>query len=47
LWRIDEAPEADFAELFSSMYYVKWLKPVCEIYKPGVWFDFFVDDLIL
>ncbi|HMI09974.1 MAG TPA: hypothetical protein VK497_06270 [Candidatus Saccharimonadales bacterium] len=47
LWRFDEAPEADWAELFSLMYYSNWVKPVCAIYKPGVWFDFFVDDLII
>ena len=47
LWRLDEAPEADFAELFSLMYYTKYVKPVCEIYEPGVWFDFFVDDYIV
>lgn len=47
LWRLEEAPEADWAELFSAMYYTKWLKPICEIYEPGVWFDYFVDDLIL
>ncbi len=29
------------------MYYTKWLKPICEIYKPGVWFDFFLDDVIV
>lgn len=47
LWRLDEAPEADWAELFSLMYYSKYVKPICEIYKPGVWFDFFVDDYIV
>ena len=47
LWRLDEAPEADWAELFSLIYYSNYVKPVCEIYEPGVWFDFFVDDWIL
>ncbi|OGL32404.1 hypothetical protein A3E76_02565 [Candidatus Saccharibacteria bacterium RIFCSPHIGHO2_12_FULL_44_22] len=47
LWRLEETPEADWAELFSLMYYSNWVKPVCEIYQPGVWFDFFVDDLIV
>ena len=47
LWRLEETPEADWAELFSLMYYSDWVKPVCAIYKPGVWFDFFVDDLII
>ena len=47
LWRLEEAPEVDWAELFSLMYYSKYVKPICEIYKPGVWFDFFVDDYIV
>jgi len=47
LWRLDEAPESDWAELFAGMYYSRWLKPVCAIYEPGVWFDFFLDDIIV
>ncbi len=47
LWRLEEAPEADWAELFALMHYTNWLKPICEIYEPGVWFDLFVDDLIV
>lgn len=47
LWRLEEAPEADWAELFSLMYYTNWVKPVCELYEPGVRFDFFVDDYIV
>jgi hypothetical protein len=47
LWRLEEAPEVDWAELFSLIYYSKYVKPICEIYKPGVWFDFFVDDYIV
>lgn len=47
LWRLEEAPEPDWAELFSLMYYSNWVKPICELYKPGVWFDFFVDDYII
>ncbi len=47
LWRIQESPEVDWAELFSLMYYTQWLKPILEIYKPGVWFDFYSDDVIL
>lgn len=47
IWRLDETPEVDWAELFSLMYYTNWMKPVCEMYKPGVWFDFFSDDVIV
>ncbi len=47
LWRLKETPEADWAELFTFMYFTKWLKPICDIYKPGIWFDFFSDDVII
>ncbi len=47
LWRLEESPEVDWAELFSLIYYANWLKPICSIYKPGVWFDFFSDDVIV
>lgn len=47
LWRLEETPEVDWAEFFSLMYYSNWVKPICEIYEPGVWFDFFVDDYII
>lgn len=47
LWRLDESPEVDWAELFSLIYYSNWVKQICAIYKHGVWFDFFVDDLIV
>jgi len=47
LWRLDEAPQADWAELFAYMYFTRWLKPICAIYKPGVWFDFLLDDYIV
>ncbi|HSW74649.1 MAG TPA: hypothetical protein VLG16_02145 [Candidatus Saccharimonadales bacterium] len=47
LWRLDEAPESDWAELFTHMYFTRWVKPICTIYKPGVWFDFFLDDIIV
>jgi hypothetical protein len=47
LWRLEETPLPDWAELFTAMYYTAWTKSVCEIYAPGVWFDYFVDDLIL
>lgn len=47
LWRLEESPCVDWAEFFSLMYYTEWVKDICEIYEPGVWFDFFVDDLII
>jgi hypothetical protein len=47
LWRFEESPEVDWAELFSMIYYARWLKPIIDSYKPGVWFDFCGDDAIL
>lgn len=47
LWRFKESPEVDWAELFSLIYYSNWLMPITSIYKPGVWFDFYSDDVIL
>lgn len=47
LWRLEEAPNPDWAELFTVMYYTKWLKPICETYQPGIVFEYFVDDYIL
>ena len=47
LWRFDESPEADWAELFALMHYADWVMPILSIYKPGVLFDFYVDDLIM
>ena len=47
LWRLEESPEVDWAELFSLIYFTNWLKSITEIYQPGVWLDFFSDDIIL
>ncbi len=45
LWRLDEAPEVDWAELFSLMYFASWLAPISHLYKPGIWFDFSSSDI--
>lgn len=47
LWRLEEFPEADWAELFTLIYYSSWLKPICSVYPPGIWLDFFADDVIV
>jgi pyoverdine/dityrosine biosynthesis protein Dit1 len=47
LWRLEESPGVDWAELFTLMYYSKWLKPIAEVYEPGVIFDFASDDIIV
>ncbi len=47
LWRLDETPEADWAELFTIMYIARWLKPVCALYPHGVVFTFWVDEVVI
>ncbi len=47
LWRLEETPEADWAELFTIMYIVRWLKPVCALYPQGVTFTFWVDEVVI
>lgn len=47
LWRFAEAPEADWAELFSIMHYANWLRPVALGYAPGVEFTFASDAIVL
>lgn len=47
LWRLDEAPEVDWAELFSLIYFAKWLKPITEYYKFGTHFEFCSDDIVI
>lgn len=45
LWRFDEAPEIDWAEVFSLIYFMEWMKYVAAVHKPGVIFDYFSQDL--
>lgn len=47
LWRLEETPEADWAELFALMYFAKWIKPITDVYEPGVIFDFSSDEIIV
>ncbi|MDO8624202.1 MAG: hypothetical protein Q7R54_02495 [bacterium] len=47
LWRLEETPEADWAELFTIMYIVLWLKSVYALYPKGVLFTFWVDEVII
>ncbi|HSX00021.1 MAG TPA: hypothetical protein VLH38_03225 [Patescibacteria group bacterium] len=35
LWRFDEAPEIDWAELFAMTYYARWMKTIADIYPAG------------
>jgi len=47
LWRFEETPEVDWAELFSIMYIIRWLRPVCVLYPKGVDFTFWVDEVVI
>jgi len=47
LWRLEESPEVDWAELFSFMFYSEWLSGVCAIYEPGVVLEVYVMDFIM
>lgn len=45
LWRFEEAPEIDWAELFSLVYFVNWAKLIASVYEPGVTFEYFSQDI--
>ncbi len=45
LWRFEEAPEIDWAELFSLAYFVQWARLIASVYKPGVHFEYFSQDI--
>ena len=47
LWRLEETPEVDWAELFSIVYIARWLKSVCALYQPGVIFTFWFDEVVI
>lgn len=47
LWRIPTSPNVDWAELFSMIYFARYAKSIAEVYKPGVVFDFYSDDVIV
>lgn len=45
LWRIAEAPDIEWGELFSLIYFVSWAKSIASVYKPGVIFEYFSMDV--
>ncbi len=45
LWRFEEAPEIDWAELFSFTYFAQWARLIASVYKPGVIFEYFSQDI--
>lgn len=45
LWRFEEAPEIDWAEVFSFTYFMQWMRGIVSVYKPGVKFIYFSQDI--
>jgi len=45
LWRFEESPEIDWAELFSLIYFLQWSRLIASVYKPGVVFEYFSQDI--
>lgn len=46
LWKSEEYPEVDWAELFNIIYYTKWMRFIAEVYKPGVLLEYFSMDVV-
>ena len=47
LWRLDEAPEIDWAELFAATYFIRWMKSIASVYEPGACLDFYSEDVAI
>jgi hypothetical protein len=45
LWRFEEAPEIDWAELFSLIYFLQWMKSITNVYGPGARLDYYSEDV--
>lgn len=45
LWRLEEAPEIDWAELFSLVYFLRWMKSIASVYPPGARLDYYGQSL--
>jgi hypothetical protein len=45
LWRFEEAPQIDWAEFFSLIYYLRWMKSIARVYAPGAHFDYYSQDV--
>ncbi len=45
LWRFEEAPEVEWAELFNLIYYIKWMKTIASVYEPGAHIDYYSQDI--
>lgn len=47
LWRLDSAPEVDWAEFFTFAYYSEYLAPIIAAHKPGAKVMFTSDDVFV
>lgn len=47
LWRLEEAPEIDWAELFSLIYFLKWMKSIASVHRPGARLEYYSEDIVL
>jgi len=45
LWRFDEAPEPDWAELFNLIYSARWMKTISGVYEYGAEFEYYSQDV--
>lgn len=45
LWRFDEAPEVDWAELLNLIYFTRWMKTIASVYEYGVKFEYYSQDV--
>jgi hypothetical protein len=45
LWRFDEAPEVDWAELFNLIYVASWMKTIASVYQYGAEFEYYSQDI--
>lgn len=45
LWRLDESPEIDWAELFTVFYLTEWAKYILQVYPYGIILDFYSEGI--
>ncbi len=45
LWRFEEAPDVDWAELLSLVYYLQWMKTITSVYPPGAHLEYYSQDI--
>lgn len=45
LWRFEEAPDIDWAEVFSFTYFAQWARLIASVWEPGVIYEYFSQDI--